>query len=191
MKQDKQSFLERLTGTHTIDDTLIKVEHNNESILSEKPWSPRVNGGTPTEEEHHDEESALDASPDDEEEAEPSFEEEESTDEEPSLAIDMYEVDNELIIQSMIAGVTPENLHITITRDTVTIKGKRIAPQDIPEDQYLERELYWGEFSRTITLPFPINTEGAEAVEKYGLLIIRLSRLDSARSQELKVKSIQ
>jgi len=196
MKQDKQSFLERLTGTRTIEpgDTLVNVEHNDERILSEKPWSPRVDGGTPKEEEHHDEdeENTLSVSSDEEEEDEPSFAgEEEGADEEPSLAIDMYEVDNELIIQSMIAGVTPENLHITITRDTVTIKGKRIAPQDVPEDHYLERELYWGEFSRTITLPFPINTEGAEAVEKYGLLIIRLSRLDSARSQELKVKSIQ
>lgn len=196
MKQDKQSFLERLTGTRTIlpDDVSVKVEHNDESILSEKPWSPRVDGGTlmETEEDHHDEENTLNVSTsEDEEEDESSFEGEEDPDEEPGLAIDMYEVDNELIIQSMIAGVTPENLHITITRDTVTIKGKRIAPQDIPEDQYLERELYWGEFSRTITLPFPINTEGAEAVEKYGLLIIRLSRLDSARSQELKVKSIQ
>jgi HSP20 family protein len=189
MKQDKQSFLERLTGARTIgpDDISVKVEHNDESILSEKPWSSRVNDTVPEEESHHYAEDTVSAADD---ETELSFEEED-TDEEPGLAIDMYEVDNEIIIQSMIAGVTPENLHITITRDNVTIKGKRIAPQDIPEEQYVERELYWGEFSRTITLPFPVNTEGAEAVEKYGLLIIRLSRLDEERTQELKVKSIQ
>ena len=192
MKQDKQSFLERLTGTHTItgDDALGKIGHNNERILSEKPWSPRVDGDIP-EEEHHREENISSESNSEAEEDASSFEEDEDTDEKPGLAIDMYEVDNELIIQSMIAGVTPENLHITITRDTVIIKGKRIAPQDIPEEQYVERELYWGEFSRTITLPFPVNTEGADAVEKYGLLIIRLSRLDIARTQELKVKSLQ
>src|SRR3989344_5580064 len=190
MKERKQSFLERLTGTQTIGDTTSAMKGSSAAhILSEKPWSPRVDD---TEEESEDHGYARDTENEHEEidEEETSYEEEDG-DEEPSLAIDMYEVDNELIIQSMIAGVTPENLHITITRDTVTIKGKRIAPQDVPEDHYLERELYWGEFSRTITLPFPSNTEGAEAVEKYGLLIIRLSRLDSARSQELKVKSIQ
>ena len=102
----------------------------------------------------------------------------------------MYRKEKELIIQSMIAGVTPENLHITITRDAVTLSGKRVAPHGIPEGDYLEHELYWGKFSREIKLPFEIDTDGAEAVEKYGLLIIRLPKLDTTRTQELKVTSI-
>ncbi len=106
------------------------------------------------------------------------------------LTVDMYETDNELVIQSMIAGVTPEHLNITVNRDSVIIKGKRIEPHGIGDDQYLVRELYWGEFERVIDLPFEVNTEGAEAVEKYGLLIIRLPRIDSQKTQKLHVKSI-
>jgi HSP20 family protein len=115
---------------------------------------------------------------------------EEEDDDVGQLAIDMYESDNELVIQSMVAGVTPEHLNITITRDSVSIRGKRVAPHGISDDQFIDRELFWGEFSRTIDLPFEINTDGAEAVEKYGLLIIRLPKIDVSRSAELKVKSI-
>lgn len=153
--------------------------------MSEKPWSPQVDNKT---EEDTSTEENEEVNTEEEEDEDTTFEE--ASDEKPGLAIDMYEIDNELIIQSMIAGVTPEHLHITITRDTVTLEGKRVAPQGIKEVQYAERELYWGEFSRTITLPFEIDTDGAEAVEKYGLLIIRLPKVDTSRTQELKVKSV-
>ncbi len=127
---------------------------------------------------------------DDEEETVNENEEDTDEDEEPGLAVDMYESDNELLLQCMIAGVTPENLQISITRDAVSIKGRRVAPQGIPEENYLLRELYWGTFSRIIELPYEVDTDGAEAVEKYGLLIIRLPKMDTRRTQELKVKSI-
>jgi HSP20 family protein len=168
MKERKQSFLERLTGARLVED-------EREDHYPAQTWVPEPEeDDAPRENESYDSETT----------------EEDEGDEEAGLAIDMYESDNELVIQSMIAGVTPENLHIAITRDMVTLRGKRVAPQGIPEDQYIERELYWGTFSREITLPFEIDTEGAEAVEKYGLLIIRLPKLDMNRMQELKVKSI-
>lgn len=181
MRERKQSFLERLTGTQAVaPDIAMGKGRADESVLSEKPWSRRVDSA-PEEEENTDTENTNN------DEAPP---EEDGGDEEAGLAIDMYEEDNELIIQSMLAGVTPENLHITITRNSVTIEGNRIAPRGIPEERYVERELYWGKFSREIMLPFEIDTENTEAVEKYGLLIIRLPRLDTGRTQELKVKSI-
>ena len=177
MIERKQSFLERLTGAQVIDDT--DASDTGSMLLRDarRPTPARYNEVSEAEgdtqnmyqqEETENEEEEIEA----------------------GLAIDMYESDNELIIQSMIAGVTTENLQITITRDMVTIRGKRIAPHGIQEDRYLERELYWGVFSREINLPYEINTDGAEAVEKYGLLIIRLPRLDTHRTQELKVKSI-
>lgn len=173
MTQRKQSFLERLTGTHTITD--------EQSFEEEAPREARPIARYDTEVQSYEEEVTT----------EEEVYEDEEEDEEPGLAIDMYESDNELVLQGMIAGVTPENLHISITRNSVTIRGKRNAPQGIPEEHYISRELYWGSFSRVIELPYEVDTEGAEAVEKYGLLIIRLPKLDVARTQELKVKSIQ
>ncbi len=105
------------------------------------------------------------------------------------LLVDLYESDGSLIIQSMIAGVTPENLQISITRERVVIRGKREMPKDRPEE-YFANELYWGSFERVIDLPYEIDADNAEAVEKYGLLIVRLPKLDTHKTQELRVKSV-
>ncbi len=177
MKERKQSFLERLTGTHNLTQ---EEEHSYEE---EAPREARHTAIHSNEVYEHEEEFEIEEAVSDDEEQE--------EDEEPGLAIDIYESDNELVLQGMIAGVTPENLHISITRNSVTIRGKRNAPQGIPDEHYISRELYWGSFSRIIELPYEVNTEGAEAIEKYGLLIIRLPKLDVAHTQELKVKSIQ
>jgi HSP20 family protein len=189
MTDRKQSFLERLTGIHKLgDDEFTEGERMERESGGPplKPWNPAVyNEGSYEErdEERYQEIPRKQAKYEDE----PRAEDEE---EEAGLAIDMYESDNELIIQSMVAGITPENLHISITRDSVTLSGRRIAPQGIDDEHYVTRELYWGTFSRVIDLPCEIDTDSAEAVEKYGLLIIRLPKLDTERTQELRVKSI-
>lgn len=176
MTERKKTFLERLTGTVVAEDT---GNHRGPVSGGDK------DSGQETYLAHDSVEESVTVT----EDIQYSAENDEEEEQEAGLAIDMYETDNELIIQSMIAGVAPENLHISITRDVVTITGKRIAP-GVPQDNYITEELYWGLFSRTITLPFEIDTDGAEAVEKYGLLIIRLPKIDSNKVQELKVKTI-
>lgn len=171
MKERKQSFLERLTGTQVIHNDLIQYEETPQGELSHWPENTEENE-IHQEEIEGNEETSSDADPI------------------PGLPIDMHETDNELIIQTMIAGVVTENLHITITRNIITISGARVPHQGIPDDSYIQRELYWGAFSQEISLPYEIDTDGAEAVEKYGLLIIRLPRIDKNRPQILKVTSI-
>ncbi|HXK38114.1 MAG TPA: Hsp20/alpha crystallin family protein [Candidatus Paceibacterota bacterium] len=108
----------------------------------------------------------------------------------PTLPIDMYELHHEIIIRTLVPGITPENLKVSITRDHVSISGTRPAPDGVPSKNYFEREVEWGEFSRMIELPTEVDVEHAEAVEKYGLLVIRLPKIDSMKTQELKVKSV-
>lgn len=112
---------------------------------------------------------------------------EEDTDAE--LTVDVYQTASEIIIQTMVAGVMPDNLNITITRDMITIKGKREENKSINSDNFFIQELYWGSFSRTINLPEEIDPEEAEAVEKHGLLIIKLPKIDKNKETKLKIKS--
>lgn len=111
-----------------------------------------------------------------------------NTPEEGELSVDVYQTQSDTIIKTMVAGVKPEDLDISISRDMVTIKGKRENEKMIADDDYFHRELYWGSFSRTIVLPQEIDVDAAEAVEKHGLLIIKLPRLDKNRSTRLKVR---
>ncbi len=109
--------------------------------------------------------------------------------EEGQLTVDVYQTANDIVIKTMIAGVKPEDLDISITRDMVTIKGRREETREADEGDYFTKELYWGTFSRTILLPQEIEVEAAEASEKHGLLIIKLPKVDKGRQTKLKVKS--
>lgn len=108
--------------------------------------------------------------------------------EEGQLAVDVYQTDKEIIIQAMVAGVSPDTLNVTVTREMVTIKGRRDAPQNISDDNYFYRELYWGSFSRTLALPQEIEADAVEASQKHGLLTIKLPKIDKGRTQNIRVK---
>ena len=166
MPRDNRSFFEKLTGAIKMDtledsDTLIGVESPTKSKkLGVSNQSSRIQ--------------------------ESSWEEDEP--EEGELTVDVYQNSNDIIIKTMVAGVRPEDLDITITRDMVTIKGKRETERTISEEDYFHQELYWGTFSRTITLPAEIEVEESEAVEKHGLLIIKMPKMDKNKQARLKVK---
>lgn len=112
-----------------------------------------------------------------------------STEEEGQLAIDMYQTPNEIILKTMVAGVRPEDIDISVTRDMVTIRGKREDVVESTSDDYFHRELYWGAFSRTVILPQEVEVEDAEATNKNGLLTIRMPKLDKNRQTKLKVRA--
>jgi HSP20 family protein len=109
--------------------------------------------------------------------------------EEGQLAVDMCQTPSEIIIKTMVAGVKPEDLDISITRDMVTIRGKRIELYDSADNDFFHKELYWGAFSRTIVLPAEVEIEEAEASEKHGLLTLILPKIDKNRQSKLKVKT--
>ncbi|MDP3762888.1 MAG: Hsp20/alpha crystallin family protein [bacterium] len=109
--------------------------------------------------------------------------------EEGELTVDMMQTPDDIILQTMVAGVKSDDLDVTITRDMVTLKGKRQSSQEVSEKDYFYRELYWGSFSRSILLPQEVDSDRSQATLKNGLLTIKLPKLDKAKTQKLKVKS--
>lgn len=112
----------------------------------------------------------------------------EENEEEAQLTVDVYHTPSEIVVKTMVAGVKPEDLDVLITRDSITIRGKRSEDRTMSGNEYFHRELYWGSFVRTIALPEEIDVDGAEATEKYGMLILHLPKLDKNRQTKLKVK---
>ena len=157
-----RSFFERLTGTVNVDDF-------EEEALEEREVSQTAS------------DNVIDDSV-----GEDSIEE---SDEEGQLIVDVYNTPDEIVIKAIVAGVKPDNLDISITRDMVTIRGKREEKREIREEDYFYQELYWGAFSRTILLPQEVEVEHAMANEKHGLLTIRLPKIDKEKQTKLKVRS--
>ncbi len=116
----------------------------------------------------------------------PSWAEEEI---ESELAVDVYQTPTHLILKTMIAGVRPEDIDLQISRDLVVIKGKREDEKEISHDNYYVKELYWGSFSRSIVLPVEVEPEEAEAIERHGLLMLKIPKIDRKRQTKLKIKS--
>ena len=110
--------------------------------------------------------------------------------EEGELSVDVYQTPTDVIVQAMVAGVRPEDLEIETMRDTISIKGRRDRKQAIDEENYLIGELYWGAFSRTISLPVEVEPDEAEATEQNGLLTIKLPKIDKGKKKAVKIKSI-
>ncbi len=107
---------------------------------------------------------------------------------EGQLTIDVYQNPDEIIVESTIAGVKPEDLDIAITNEAVVIKGKREKQEEIKDEDYFYQECYWGKFSRSIILPQEIDADKAIASLKNGILTIKLPKLNRQKTKKLKVK---
>ncbi|MEK7624530.1 MAG: Hsp20/alpha crystallin family protein [Patescibacteria group bacterium] len=107
---------------------------------------------------------------------------------EGQLTVDVYQTDNEIIVQSTVAGVSPEELDINISTEGVTIKGKREREEEVKEKDYFYQECFWGSFSRSIILPQEIDPERSTAVIKNGILTIRMPKLERQKAKKIKVK---
>lgn len=109
--------------------------------------------------------------------------------EEGQLTVDVYQTEDDIIIKSTIAGVTADDLDISITNDMVSIKGSRKSEEKVRESDYYYQELYWGSFSRSIILPEEIDADKAKATMKNGVLTLRLPKLAKSRIKKVRVAS--
>ena len=107
---------------------------------------------------------------------------------EGELAVDVYQTNDEIVIQSTIAGVKSEDLDISIENDTVIISGER---KNIVEDSgknYFYQECFWGAFSREIILPEEVDGGRAEATMKEGVFTLRIPKIERQKVRKVKVR---
>ena len=112
-----------------------------------------------------------------------------NTGDEGQLPVDVHQTASDIVIRAFVAGVRPDELSISISRDMVEISGSRMEREQISAPDYFTRELFWGSFSRTILLPQEVDVEASSASAKDGLLTIILPKLDKARQTKLRVKA--
>jgi len=105
------------------------------------------------------------------------------------LSVDVYQTNTDVVVKALVAGVLPSNLEISLTRDMLTISGTREEAREVEDEHYFQKELFWGSFSRTILLPEEVDVDNAEALEKHGILMIRLPKINKTKATKLKVKS--
>jgi len=107
--------------------------------------------------------------------------------EEGQLTIDVYQTPEDIIVESAIAGVKPEDIDIDVSPDSITIRGARNREREISDEDYLYQECYWGRFSRSVILPQEVDADSASVTFKNGVLVVRLPKVVRRKTKKLKV----
>jgi len=103
------------------------------------------------------------------------------------LAVDVYETKEKLVVKARTAGVNKSELDVSIADNTLSIRGTLSAGNEDDVENYFVQECYWGEFSRSITLPIPVKEEEIEAVLKDGVLTISFTKLKQDTVKKIQV----
>jgi HSP20 family protein len=103
------------------------------------------------------------------------------------LAVDVYETKEKLVVKARTAGVNKHDLDVSISDNTLSIRGTLSAGNEEDVENYFVQECYWGEFSRSIALPVPVKEEEIEAVLKDGVLTISFGKLKQDTVKKIQV----
>lgn len=102
--------------------------------------------------------------------------------------IEMYDRKNEIVVKAELPGVAKEDIDLTITKDSLTLKGEAKKEEEIKEEDYYASEISYGSFTRTIALPVEVDSEKAKASFKNGVLEITLPKREEAKPKEIKIE---
>jgi HSP20 family protein len=103
------------------------------------------------------------------------------------LAVDVYESPDKLLVKARTAGVNKGDLDVSISDNTLSIRGTLSAGNEEEVENYFVQECYWGEFSRSIALPVPVKEDEVEALLKDGVLTISFKKLKQDTVKKIQV----
>ena len=105
------------------------------------------------------------------------------------VPLDVYETDTEVVVKASLPGVKPDDIDVSITGNTLTIKGDTKSESEVKRESYYRQERRYGAFSRTAVLPSNLKAADAQASFEHGVLTITIPKAEEARPQTIKVKT--
>ena len=105
---------------------------------------------------------------------------------EPTM--DITETKSDLIVKAELPGIDPKEIDISLTGDTLTIKGEKQQEKEEKEENYYRIERSYGIFSRTIKLPVSVQNDRIKASYQHGVLKITLPKSGEAKQKQVKIK---
>ena len=104
------------------------------------------------------------------------------------LSVDIYHTEKEIVLLAPIAGITKEDIFMSVTDDVLVIRGERKLPEEVPEENYYTKECFWGPFSRSIVLPEEADSKNISANFDLGVLEIRIPKSEKEHTKIIKIK---
>jgi HSP20 family protein len=104
-------------------------------------------------------------------------------------AVNMYQTDNDVIVQAAVPGLKVEDVQITITGDVLTLKGEFKEKAESKDKAYHIREQSFGAFERSLRLPGSVIADKSKAEFEDGIMTITLPRAEDERPKTITVKA--
>jgi HSP20 family protein len=108
--------------------------------------------------------------------------------EEISPPVVMYDKKDEIVVKAEIPGVEKENVNISLTDNTLTIKGEVKKEEEVKEEDYYYSERSYGSFGRMLTLPVKVQADKIKASFRDGILEIHLPKAEESKPKEVIVE---
>jgi HSP20 family protein len=104
-------------------------------------------------------------------------------------AIDVHETADELVVTAALPGIKAEDVEITMTGQTLTLRGEFKADDEVKKDQYLYRERRFGSFSRTLQLPVRVQGDRAQASFTDGVLTLSIPKAEEVKPRQIRINA--
>ena len=104
--------------------------------------------------------------------------------------VNLYELGNAYVLTIPLAGMKPEDVELSITGETLTIRGERKRPGGVGDEAYRRQERILGRWTRTVTLPGRIEASGVAATFSAGVLTVTIPKTEPAPPRQITVTAV-
>ncbi len=103
--------------------------------------------------------------------------------------VDVHQTEDEIVVSAALPGAKPEEVEITVTGQTLLIRGEMKADETIDREKYVYRERRYGSFARQLELPVQIQGEKAAASFSDGVLTVRIPKAEEVKPRQIRVSA--
>jgi HSP20 family protein len=104
-------------------------------------------------------------------------------------AIDVHETEDDIVVTAVLPGIAPEDVDITMTGQSLTLRGEFKTDDSVEREQYLYRERRFGTFSRSLQLPVRVEGDRAEATFTNGILTLRIPKAEEVKPRQIRINA--
>jgi HSP20 family protein len=105
----------------------------------------------------------------------------------PFPAVNLYDAADRYVLTAQLPGTAPEGVDLSITGETLTIRGERRRPEGVSDESYRRQERQFGRWTRTVTLPDRVDSAQVSASFAQGVLTVTLPKAESAKPRHISV----
>jgi HSP20 family protein len=103
--------------------------------------------------------------------------------------INLYDAGDRYVLSAQMPGMNLEDLDLTITGETLTMRGERKRPDGVSDESYRRQERQFGRWTRTVSLPDRVDSSQVSAGFAQGILTITLPKAESAKPRHISVNA--